>query len=117
MKVYNLTNMPIDFKGKTIPPNGGFVEYPMLGGFIPDRDRELEKNKVLSFGELPVWWRLQQAHTHFEKKPPVRLPEVMEIHDPIEPAIADPQPEVFEAPPSPTGWIEKPINKKTFGRK
>ena len=60
MLVYNLLNQPLDFKGRTIPPNGGSVDFPGLA-FIPDRDRELEKGRVLAFGSLPYWWLQQQA--------------------------------------------------------
>lgn len=61
MLVFNLTAQELNYKGRKIPPNGGSLNYSELDkGFIPDRDRELEKKKVLAFGSLPYWWNLQQ---------------------------------------------------------
>lgn len=56
MLVFNLTHSPISFRKRVIPPNGGSLEFPELNEFIPDRDKALEKAKVLSFGSLPKWW-------------------------------------------------------------
>jgi hypothetical protein len=61
MRVFNLTQTDLRFHKKTIPPNGGSDEFPELDkGFIPDRDRELQTAKVISFGGLPKWWLLEQ---------------------------------------------------------
>lgn len=61
MLVFNLTAQELNYKGRKIPPNGGSLNYPELDkGFIPDRDRALEKKKVLAFGSLPYWWKLSQ---------------------------------------------------------
>jgi hypothetical protein len=54
VKIYNLTDGIIDYKGRLIPPNGGWVEISDLV-FIPDRDKKLD-GKYLAFGELPSWW-------------------------------------------------------------
>jgi hypothetical protein len=54
MKVFNLTDQRVDYRGKLIQPYGS-EEYDLT--FIPDRDRALEKNGILSFGALPKWWR------------------------------------------------------------
>ncbi len=58
MNVYNLTEFDLSYKDRTIPPNGGFLEYDL--SFVPDRDRYLEKMKILAFGELPKWWSFKQ---------------------------------------------------------
>lgn len=60
MLVYNLTKDEVTYKGRKIPPNGGSVDFLELT-FIPNRDRELETNRVLAFGYLPPWWNLQEA--------------------------------------------------------
>jgi hypothetical protein len=59
MNVYNLTNKQITYRGKDIPVSG-CLNYPELDTFIPTRDMELEKKKVLAFGELPLWWRINE---------------------------------------------------------
>lgn len=59
MIVFNLTDNPLQFHGKTIPANGGSVDIKGLK-FIPDRDRKLEKDRVLAFGFLPRWFLVQQ---------------------------------------------------------
>jgi hypothetical protein len=58
--VYNLTPTEVTYKGRRIPPNGGSLEYQDLT-FIPTRDLELEKSKVLAFGSVPHWWIVQKA--------------------------------------------------------
>lgn len=60
MRVYNLSNKEVTYKGKRVPPNGGSVEITGLS-FIPDRDRALETAKILAFGKLPNWWHVEQA--------------------------------------------------------
>lgn len=54
MRVFNLTDQRVDYRGKLIPPYGS-EEYDL--DFIPDRDRQLEKSKMLAFGAIPKWWR------------------------------------------------------------
>lgn len=59
MRVYNLTDRPIEYRGRTIQPSGGFVEFHDLT-FIPDRDLKLQTDKVLAFGVLPTWFETKQ---------------------------------------------------------
>jgi len=66
MKVFNLTNHPLDFHGRVIAPNGGSLDYPELDAFLPSRDKKLEELRYIAFGFLPTWWKKQQ-----EKKPQV----------------------------------------------
>lgn len=58
MRVFNLTKENVEYRGKTIPAEGS-LDFPQLS-FIPDRDRELEGNKVLAFGQLPRWYTLER---------------------------------------------------------
>jgi hypothetical protein len=60
MLVYNLTQRPVVYKGKPIPPDGGSLEFGDMD-FIPTRDRDLETAKILSFGSLPRWWTAAKA--------------------------------------------------------
>lgn len=78
MLVYNLTPKTLLFMGRPIPPSGGSRDYPELdnGGFIPTRDLQLEKDKVLAFGKLPYWWTLEQE----VKAMPV--PEAPKVEEP-----------------------------------
>jgi hypothetical protein len=55
VKVYNLTDRTIDYRGRLIPANGGWVEMPELT-YIPDRDLRLAEARYLAFGSLPDWW-------------------------------------------------------------
>ena len=59
MRVYNVSTHEVTYKGKNIPPNGGSAEFKM--DFIPNRDLALQDAKVLAFGALPKWWKLEQA--------------------------------------------------------
>jgi hypothetical protein len=78
MQVYNLTERPIDFHGRTIPPNGGSVSFPELDSFIPDRDQELERARVLSFGHVPEWWKNEQRLKANFAKPAVVVKRLVE---------------------------------------
>lgn len=60
MRVFNLTQYEVDYKGRKIPANGGSLDYPTLT-FVPSRDLELEAAKVLAFGALPAWWNMEMA--------------------------------------------------------
>ena len=60
MLVFNLTQKDLIYRGRSIPPNGGSLNYPELDkGQVPARDRKLEKAHVLAFGILPFWWKLE----------------------------------------------------------
>lgn len=67
MRVFNLTDQRVDYKGRTLPPYGS-EEFDL--SFIPDRDRGLEKAKILAFGALPKNW-------HRPKPPPEPVPAKM----------------------------------------
>lgn len=54
MKVFNLTDKYIDYRGMVIRPYSN-QNYPGLE-FIPDRDRQLQTVGVLAFGSLPKGW-------------------------------------------------------------
>lgn len=60
MRVFNLSSQAVIYKGKTIPPGGGHIDYPSLD-FVPDRDRALETKRVLAFETLPAWFVREQA--------------------------------------------------------
>ena len=60
MRVYNLSQKEVVYKGKRIPPNGGSVEVQGMS-FIPDRDLALQEARVLAFGKLPKWWEMDKA--------------------------------------------------------
>lgn len=60
MLVYNLTSGPVVYKGRKLPPNGGSADIRDMS-FIPNRDLELEKARILSFGKLPQWWLDEQS--------------------------------------------------------
>ena len=60
MRVYNVTQGEITYRGKKIPPNGGSVEFQDIT-FIPNRDLALQDAKMLAFGSLPKWWKVEQA--------------------------------------------------------
>jgi hypothetical protein len=58
MRVFNLSSQFVDYRGRNIPPNG-YYDFPGLT-HIPDRDRALERSRILAFGKLPQWWLLEQ---------------------------------------------------------
>lgn len=60
--VFNLTEKPITYRKRVIPPNGGSFTFLDLRK-IPARDQALAKgtNAVLAFGSLPAWWLAKQA--------------------------------------------------------
>jgi hypothetical protein len=103
MKFYNLTDRAIEYRRKPIAPNGGFQTYPDLV-FIPDRDRELERRGVLSFGSLPKYWRPVSVSIvrprKTEKALPVPTPKVEEpakpVAEPWSPPVQEPILEAFQ---------------------
>lgn len=109
MRVYNLTDKPLDFRGRVLPANGGSTTFPELDGFVPDRERQLEKAGVIAIGSLPVMWRPRSA-------PPVTKATL------ITSKLAVPVPTPLPAPvyeklavedtvePETKGWVERPIH-------
>lgn len=76
MRVYNLTDQVLSYRGKDLPPNGGSKDFQELDVFIPDRDRELEERKVIAFGALPSWW-----HDQVREKTAQPKTAAIEVHD------------------------------------
>jgi hypothetical protein len=94
MRVYNLSDKEVTYRGRPIPANGGHLDYPGLS-FIPDRDRKLETKRVLAFGSLPAWFEREQATKQAEmaKRAGIPVPTVDEAkHDPEAPADATVKP-------------------------
>jgi hypothetical protein len=54
MKVFNLTDKELDYRGKHLGPYKS-MEFPEIT-FIPDRDKALAQGGVLAFGQLPKGW-------------------------------------------------------------
>lgn len=92
MLIFNLTQQPIEYRGRTIPPNGGSIDLPLT--FVPDRDRKLEEAKKLSFGRLPGWWHLEQQMKTV--LPPVAPAPRKTVRVADEPAVAEQVKPVFE---------------------
>lgn len=119
MKVFNLTDKTVVFRGRPIPPNGGFVEIPGADSFVPDRDLRLSMAKVLSFGSLPKWWldeRRKQVgdamqavreKTSAVAQAPKPSPEPKKTFISVSDA-----PKVSDSVKT-DGWVEKPIMKKS----
>ncbi len=80
MKVFNLTDQRVDYKGRTIAPYGSET-YDLT--FIPDRDRALEKAKILAFGALPKGWRKPAPLIEVVKVPVA----VQQVEKPAEKAV------------------------------
>jgi hypothetical protein len=86
MKVFNLTDKPIEYRGRSIPSSGGSLEYADLS-FIPNRDMRLVEKRVLSFGDLPSWWlslRAEQSKKPAPKKI-VNIVEKIVVKDEVKP--------------------------------
>jgi hypothetical protein len=61
VRVFNLTKSRLDFRGRVIPADGGFLDYPELDTFIPDRDKALARSGIISFGTIPPAWQAAKA--------------------------------------------------------
>lgn len=72
MLVYNLTNKALSFRGRTIPPSGGYLDYPELNQFIPNKDKDLATKKVISFEALPKWFLVKKKQELESKKAQVK---------------------------------------------
>lgn len=84
MKVFNLTEQYVDYRKKTLPPYGS-LDYDM--DFIPNRDQELQKAGVLSFGSLPPGWSRPMPVVDLPLpavpvEAPVALPVVLPVSNP-----------------------------------
>lgn len=55
MRVFNLTQQILVYRGRDIGPNGGFADFTELP-FVPERDLQLAVDGVISFETLPVGW-------------------------------------------------------------
>lgn len=113
MKVFNLTDKDIDYRGHLLKAYGS-REYPDLS-FIPNRDMTLQDAKVLSFGSLPVGWAPPAP------KPEPETPRVIAVKEAdLVPQKEDVKVEVKEvaevsvkeAPPSPPRPTENFQGKK-----
>lgn len=78
MLVFNTSSKEITYRGKPIPADGGSLEYPGLI-FIPNRDRELEVNHLLSFGALPAWFLRQKAIQKAEEQKKIQAAAALPV--------------------------------------
>src|SRR4051812_48211462 len=86
MRVFNLADKQLVYKGKTIPPNGGSAEFPDVA-FLHERDTS---NHCLAFGSLPKGWKpkgMVEAELVASKAGPAPVPtgvvfESMEVAAP-----------------------------------
>jgi hypothetical protein len=81
VRVYNLTDQPLEYRGRTLPPLGGSFDFQELDSFVPDRDKELAKNKVVSFDTLPQWWKDQRRQATNAPRASVRLIDKVAVED------------------------------------
>lgn len=102
MRVYNLTNKEFLFRKQSIPPGGGYRDYPELDSGIPEIDRPLVESKMLSFGSLPPSWN---KRSKVSKKATSELVVQTESED--IPEIADPS--VIQEVP-----VESRLSKKAL---
>lgn len=107
MRVFNLTDQRVDYRGKLIPPYGS-EEYDL--SFIPDRDKMLEKRGMLAFGALPKFWKKPEP-----PKPAPAKPVKVEVKAQVEVKKELPEEEVkaVEAPKV-EERVEMSFKKKRF---
>jgi hypothetical protein len=89
MRIFNLTPATeIEFRGRMIPPNGGFVDIPL--SFVPNSDRILERDGLLAFDELPAWFiekrKLAEALHQKALEEQARAAEAAVMTSPAKPA-------------------------------
>ena len=79
MRVFNLTQNPVDFHGKLIPPDGGSLDFPDLDKFIPNADKRLEKDGMIALGYLPASWEMRN------RTPPLPQPAAptLKVEEPV----------------------------------
>ena len=115
MRVFNLMTSPLNYRGREIPGNGGFLEYPDIT-FIPTRDKRLAALKVLAFGALPAWWVANKAaRTKKVEAPPVVVPRAIKFVAKEEPKVEIKPEVVVEMKDGEMG--ESPFGEKQFSRK
>jgi hypothetical protein len=97
MKVFNLTNHPLDFHGCIIAPNGGSLDYVDLNFFIPTRDRKLEEQRIVSFGALPAWWvkEHQTAPKPAHKRVTAKVVDMAGVSDEVRTVSKDSQKKTY----------------------
>lgn len=110
MRVFNLTEKPLDYRGRTLPPSGGFLDFPDMA-FIPDRDMRLQTEKVVAFGRLPTWFETRQ-----------RIRRVADLADQVsltslELPTLDQEEEAQPEPVGPPAEPTPPLVEKKTGRK
>lgn len=110
MRVYNLTNKEVFFRKQSIPPAGGFRDYPELDYGVPEIDRPLMDSKVLAFGRLPSWWNKKPT------SPPKKndVPSTDESHEEL-PEISDPS--VIQEVPLESRLSKKELRNMRRGKK
>ncbi len=94
MLVFNLTNRPLVYRKRTIPPEGSF-DFKDLE-HVPARDKALEQAGVLSFGSRPKAKKPAKAVL-----PPVAAPVVL-----------PPQPVVYKLEAFEELKVEEKVEKK-----
>lgn len=87
MRVFNLTDQPLVYGGRTISPYGS---EEVSIDFIPNRDLALQKAGVLSFGSLPKGWSKPRPK-------PDPAPPVVPVEAPKTEAVEPPVPERLDS--------------------
>lgn len=101
MKVFNLTDKHIDYRGKTMRAYGS-EEYPDLV-HVPNRDLLLQEEGLLAFGKLPKGWEKPQPKAVVEVAPaapvvaapvdaaPAKVMDVPKVEAPPPPKAEEPK--------------------------
>lgn len=87
MRVFNLTSQNIDYRNVSIP---AYESRDVDVSFIPDRDRVLEKNGILSFGSLPKGWKKPVVKEPAVVVPKLGLKELPKVEEKIEDPLPEP---------------------------
>ncbi len=86
MKVFNLTDKNVVYRGKTLKPYEA-GDFPYLS-YIPDRDMKLQHSKILAFGKLPKGWTKPLEKISVEKSKPTTQSNVVS-YLPVQEAIQE----------------------------
>jgi hypothetical protein len=93
MRVFNVTpSTEVEYRGRMISPNGGFVDLPDVP-FLPDRDLQLERDKIIAFRRLPEWFLLKKQMEEDASRLAMMAPVMVPT-----PAVDELAPEPAEAP-------------------